>query len=579
MAEEQQVFYVEVGQDLTQGVGDWKEMNRSELEDFYNDSPILKKQFGDFNTYASYMGELTALYDDGTLVKTWGEEYQAQNPYDAEGNLKPGANPLEIPYTYVDNNLSEAVVDLNEKYGLTGPRQDTGTYQPIYDESGDAYQWNGTSYTRVFEKPEDSLWDQVFKAGVLGTLAVAFGGAAKGALGGALGGIGSGAAGGAVGSAVSGAITGDITAEGILQGALLGGIGGLADKMLAGELVGSRLDEAVWELSDVLGMDYDQTLNILEGVASGAITGEGLEGIVTGVVTNVGADKLTSYIEDSVGLDVPNLFEEGTTTINRDAVEEASRVLLRDALEGELDSGTLASMGIGYIREDGTFAFMDPSSLIPDIDTGKVGDFFDFLPDIELMGGEGFDIDIDTDEARMEQALSELSSEDIEQGRELDPNANIILQYDQGTVDAIEQVLRDAKEAGSEFNEEVIKPVVDVIQEAGYAVDDYILQPIKEGIMSIWDMLPSLPETKDVGLEIKGPDIDLPSISGIDIDIPKPEFRGSKPFGEDLKAFRPLTAPQMGQQAPLLPKVDVQGFDPRKTGSPIVASLFSEYLG
>jgi len=273
------------------------------------------------------------------------------------------------------------------------------------------------------------------------------------------------------------------------------------------------------------------------------------------------------------------LFEEGTTTINPNAIEEVSRIVIRDGLNGELDQGTLISAGLGYVREDGTFAFIDPSPLFPEIETG---DFFDFLPDFELMGGEGFDIDIATDEERAEQALNQLTSEDIEQGVELEPSANVILQYDQGTVDAIEQVLKDAKEAGSEFNEAVIKPIVDVIQEAGYAVDDYILQPIKEGAEALWDAIPK-PDFSggpDIGLDLpEGPDIDFPDFPSVDIDLPKLEFRGSMPFGEDLKQFSPLGAPQLAQQTQIIPKAQFQGYDPRRSGSPIVASLFSEYLG
>ena len=75
---------------------------------------------------------------------------------------------------------------------------------------------------------------------------------------------------------------------------------------------------------------------------------------------------------------------------------------------------------------------------------------------------------------------------------------------------------------------------------------------------------------------ISGPDVDFPSV---DIDLPKGEFRGSKPFGEDLKQFSPLGAPQLAQEIPLLQRVNVGGYDPRRAGSPIVQSLFAEYLG
>jgi hypothetical protein len=623
MAEEQQTFTFYEGDETTESPSfeylanqeGYKKATVEELREYYEEAINLQKTFGDFENYLAYMTERESLIQSGEYDPgTYGEIVDTGMVQNVDGTMidpsdiqnlsrndfisKYGLDPSEVQIVkqetgadraagYRDWLGSDSVQKLNQKYGIPDVRQ---------TDDGREYMWNGSAWVKTKE-PENFDFGDALKLAT----AVGFGAVTGTALGGVLGSSGAvtqsiasglgiapstvgAAAGGMLSSSISQYIlTGEIDPTQVFVSGLTAVILDAADVMGAGNYSDvsadafntatsgplATINEKVWDLADALGTDFNTALDIVKGVTVGAIEGGDLEGIVIGAATTIGADKLTSYIEDSVGLAVPNFFEEGTTEISRDAVNEMSRIFLRDTLEGNIDEGTLASMGLGYLREGGTLSFADPSELIPDIDTGKVGDFFDFLPDIELMGGEGFDIDIDTDEARMEQALSELSSEDIEQGKELDPKANIILQYDQGTVDEIEQVLRDAKEAGSEFNEEVIKPVVDVIQEAGYAVDDYILQPIKEGIMSIWDMLPSLPET----------DVDLPSISGIDIDLPDVEFKGSKPFGEDLKAFRPLTAPQMGQQAPLLPKVDVQGFDPRRTGSPIVASLFSEYLG
>jgi len=108
------------------------------------------------------------------------------------------------------------------------------------------------------------------------------------------------------------------------------------------------------------------------------------------------------------------------------------------------------------------------------------------------------------------------------------------------------------------------------------------LQPIKEGAQALWNAIPKpdLPEGPDISIDLpEGPDIDFPDFPSVDIDLPKLEFRGSKPFGEDLKEFSPLGAPQLAQQTQIIPKAQFQGYDPRRSGSPIVASLFSEYLG
>ena len=392
------------------------------------------------------------------------------------------------------------------------------------------------------------------------------------------------AAGGAMSSAITQfVLTGEVDPQslfvsaataGILDAAQVLGQGNYSDisseafnQATSGPM--SVINEKVWQVADALGTDFDTALNIVKGVSIGAIEGGDLEGIVTGAATTLGADKITSYLEDTVCLTVPNLFEEGTTTINRDAVEEVSRIFLRDAFEGNIDEGTLLSMGLGYVREDGTFAFIDPSSLFPEFDAS---DFFDFLPDlpdlpdfglpdVDLMSGEGFDI-------FYESAATGGG----------DGTGNIVLQYDQDTVDQIQQLIADARQAGRDLDDAVFQPIFDTIREAGYVIDDNVLQPIKRGVEALWDMVPEV--------NIPFPDIKMPSISGPDADfpsadigLPKGEFRGSKPFGEDLKQFSPLGAPQLAQEIPLLQRVNVGGYDPRRAGSPIVQSLFAEYLG
>ena len=633
MAEEQQTFTFYKGDETTESPSfsylanqeGYMKATVDDLREYYDEAENLQNTFGSFENYLAYMTEREALiqsgeYDpgtygqivdtgmvqnvDGTMIDPSDIQNLSRNDFIAKYGLDPSEVQIVQQETgadraagYRDWLSSDPVQELNKKYGIPDVRQ---------TDDGREYMWNGSAWVKTKE-PENFDFGDALKLAT----AVGFGALTGTALGGVLGssgavtqsiasslGLSTSTVGAAAGGAMSSAITqfvltGEVDPQalfvsaataGILDAAQVLGQGNYSDisseafnQATSGPM--SVINEKVWQVADALGTDFDTALNIVKGVAVGAIEGGDLEGIVTGAATTIGADKIASYLEDTVGLTIPNFFEEGTTTINRDAVEEISRIFLRDAFEGNIDEGTLLSMGLGYVREDGTFAFIDPSPLFPEIETG---DFFDFLPDFELMGGEGFDIDIATDEERAEQALNQLTSEDIEQGVELEPSANVILQYDQGTVDAIEQVLKDAKEAGSEFNEAVIKPIVDVIQEAGYAVDDYILQPIKEGAEALWDAIPK-PDFSggpDIGLDLpEGPDIDFPDFPSVDIDLPKLEFRGSMPFGEDLKEFSPLGAPQLAQQTQIIPKAQFQGYDPRRSGSPIVASLFSEYLG
>jgi hypothetical protein len=608
-----------------------------DLREYYEEAVNLQKTFNSFENYLAYMDEREALiksgeYDPGTygqLVDTGmvqNVDGTMINPTDIQ-NLsrndfisKYGLDPSEVQIVqqetgadrasgYRDWLSSDPVQSLNQKYGIPDLRQ---------TDDGREYMWNGTAWVKTKE-PEQFGWADALKLAT----AVGFGALTGTALGGVLGSAGGitksiatglniaqstvGAfGGGALGSAVTQFVTsGEVDPKsmfisgvtaGILDAASVLGQGNYSDisseafnQVTSGPM--SVINDKVWKVADALGSDFDTALDIVKGVSIGAIEGGDLEGIVTGAATTLGADKIASYLEDTVGLTIPNFFEEGTTTINREAVEEVSRIFLRDAFEGNVDEGTLLSMGLGYIREDGTFAFADPSSLFPDSGDFDIFDgFFDGIEnpfdgienpfegfDFELKGGEGFDLDFTSNEA---QALADSDTF----GEYFDPNEydnNVILQYDQGTVDSIMAIIEAAKEAGRGFDDSVLQPIKETIQEAGYAIDDNVLQPIKDGAIALYDMLPDV--------SIGGPNLSGPNLSGPNLpDLPDvdtggfdfPDLKFGKPFGDELEGFNPFAAPAMGQEVPLLAKVKPQNaYDPRRAGSSIVSSMFAEYLG
>ena len=616
MAEEQQTFTFYKGDETNKSPSfeylanqeGYMKATVEDLREYYDEAENLQDSFGSFDNYLAYMTEREALiqsgeYDpgtygqlvdtgmvqnvDGTMIDPSDIQNLSRNDFIAKYGLDPSEVQIVQQETNADRAAgyrdwlsSDPVQELNKKYGIPDLRQ---------TDDGREYMWNGSAWVKTKE-PENFDFGDALKLAT----AVGFGAITGTALGGVLGSSGAvtksiasslglapstvgAAAGGAMSSAITQfVLTGEVDPQslfvsaataGILDAAQVLGQGNYSDisseafnQATSGPM--SVINEKVWQVADALGTDFDTALNIVKGVSIGAIEGGDLEGIVTGAATTLGADKITSYLEDTVGLTVPNLFEEGTTTINRDAVEEVSRIFLRDAFEGNIDEGTLLSMGLGYVREDGTFAFIDPSSLFPEFETGN---FFDFLPDVDLMGGEGFDIFYD-------------SATGGGDGRD-----NIVFQYDQDTVDQIQQLIADARQAGRDLDDAVFQPIFDTIREAGYVIDDNVLQPIKRGVEALWDMVPEVnipfPDIKMPsisGPDVSGPDVDFPSA---DLDLPKGKFRGSKPFGEDLKQFSPLGAPQLAQEIPLLQRVNVGGYDPRRAGSPIVQSLFAEYLG
>ena len=573
-----------------------------DLKKTYEGSTTLQQTFGSFENYLGYMTEASEMLGAQDWWNAEGIDLRSQSEILREGeDLARGpaqdttrddlrqSNYNARQSAYQQWFMSEENQALMAKYGIA---------PTITNEKGDVFTWTGSGYVRTY-KENRSQGKQIAKAimvGVasygIGQLATGYFAGAGGAAGGAGGASGaSGAAGVAAPTATSGSsiassiaqatglttgtvsstagamvgnaagqllLTGEINPADMLTAGFTAGILEAADALqymdpaLAESVPLGFVDDQINNLADLLHTDYNTALDIAKAVSVGAIEGGDLQGIVNGAIATLGADYITDTIQETIGTTVPNFFEEGTTTINPNAVEEMARVVLRDGLNGELDSGTLMSAGLGYISSDGTFAFMDPSPLFPDIEFGDVfGDVADFFPDVDLVGGEGFDIA-------------------YEAAQEAEEAGNIILQYDQNTVDQIENILKEAKEAGSEFNQAVIQPIVDVIQEAGYAVDDYVLQPIKEAAEALWDSLPSLPNLSgpDVNIPV---DIDTPSFSLSDIDF-------NKPFGEQARPFSPLTAGAMSQPTQLLSPVQVSPYDPTRFGSPIVSNLFSEYI-
>lgn len=576
-----------------------------DLQKTYQGSTTLQQTFGSFENYLGYMTEANEMLGqqdwwnaEGVDVRGTGEKIRegedvsrgAAQDTTRDDLRQSNYNARQSQYTQWLN--SEENQALMAKYGIA---------PTITNEKGDKFTWTGSGYVRTY-KQDRSQGRAIAKAIMVGVASMGVGKLASGLMLGTAGGTAAGATGattaattgattaastgsalansigGALGltpgtvSAATGAMVGSATGQYIMTGSidpkklLISGItAGIMDTAnvlenmdpaLAESATLGFIDDKVTQLSDLLNVDYNTALDIAKSIPIALLEGGDLEGIVKSAVATVGADFVTDTIQNTIGTTVPNFFEPGTTTINPNAIEEASRIFIRDGLNGELDAGTLISAGLGYYRNDGTFAFMDPSSLFPEVETG---DLFDFLPDVDLMGGEGFDV-------FYESATGEGGT------------GNIILQYDQDTVDQIQQIIADARQAGRDLDDAVFQPIFDTVREAGYVIDDNVLQPIKRGIEALWDMVPEInipfPDIKMPS--ISGPDVDFPSV---DIDLPKGEFRGSKPFGEDLKQFSPLGAPQLAQEIPLLQRVNVGGYDPRRAGSPIVQSLFAEYLG
>jgi len=587
------------GEEAYAGDMNVSQLTESEIKERWEADKFLQQQFGSFDNYMGYVKESSELFENVDWWESKGIDTRTQSERMREGDdLGRGAGQVDLVYDkkQSDDNarksgyqqwlMGEENQALMEKYGVE---------QTVYNDKGDKYEWMGNGYTLTDEADELEFAD-IAKAGLMVAAGIATGAgvsAAINAAGSAANALAvsladslglqattvSAAAGGMAGSAVSQSlISGDVDPLKLVQAGLTAGIldvaNGLSnmDPELADLSTLGALDDKINAIADVLGTGYDTALSISKGVAIGAINGGELQDIVINAASTLGADKIVNYIDDNLGFAVPNLFQEGTTDINPDAVEEVSRVIIKDTLSGNLSPETLLDAGIGYVRNDGSLAPLDPGFFEGLRDKLPEGSFSDLLPDFELVSGEDFGIDFVKGEDRP-------FDEDAEDTDEIQ-NDVIQLKYDQGVVDSVKKTIEDVRQTGRDIDDAVIQPVVQpikkAIEESGRAIDDTVLQPVKEFVEGL---LPEEGEETEAAKETVKNEAFTEAFKE-ELGIEKEDFKSSKPFGEDLKQMAPLSAPRLAPGVEIFGKAQVNApYDPTRAGSPITAGLFSEYIG
>ena len=598
------------GEEAYAGDMNVSQLTESEIKDRWEADTFLQQQFGSFDNYMGYVKESSELFENVDWWESKGIDTRTQSERMREGDdLGRGAGQVDLVYDkkQSDDNarksgyqqwlMGEENQALMEKYGVE---------QTVYNDKGDKYEWMGNGYTLTDEADELEFAD-IAKVGLMVAMGVASGAGVSAALnaagsaanafavslGKSLGGLQattiSAAAGGMAGSAVSQSLmTGSVDPIKLVQAGLTAGIVDAANILgsAAGELDGasiddflavmdsktlSTLDQAINNVASGLGTKFDTALNIVKGVAIGVINAGDLEGIVINAASTLGADKIVNYIDDNLGFAVPNLFQDGTTDINPDAVEEVSRIFIKDTLSGDLSPETLLDAGIGYVREDGSLAPLDPGFFEGLRDKLPEASFSDLLPDFELISGADFGIDFVKGEDRP-------LDEDAEDTDEIQ-NDVIQLKYDQGVVDSVKKTIEETRQAGRDIDAAVIQPVVQpikkAIEESGRAIDDTVLQPVKEFVEGL---LPEGEATEAAKETVKNEA--FTEAFKEELGAGKLDLGDSKPFGEDLKQMAPLSAPRLAPGVEIFGKAQVnRPYDPTRAGSPITAGLFSEYIG
>jgi hypothetical protein len=306
-------------------------------------------------------------------------------------------------------------VALMEKYGIPASHQ---------TNDGSVYEWNGSSFTKTYQ-PEGLDFGKIVLGTMLALTVGPAAGAQLAGAAGLSGGIATGAISGAVGSALSQAVvTGSIDPKQLLTGAAVGGITGLASDMAnaqaaanaqaqlaadsfaegfsmlsAGEAaaltetvnqyghlidvygvtastvdsafaigaagaggIGSAVQTNISNLANTLGISYDATLNIVEGVAVGAVSGDDVEGLVISALGNVGEAHIMQGLQNTFGdsIDVKNWFKDGYTDIPVEALQPLVSGSIEAAIDGGMSVEDAFKTAADYFGEGGSLDFLLP---------------------------------------------------------------------------------------------------------------------------------------------------------------------------------------------------------------------------
>ena len=300
-------------------------------------------------------GDLKQMEDQGV---TWSSYWDYMVGFDDLYNS--GELDLDNPSSWMQNETYAGLID-----GL-------GIETQFGSDAGDVYNFNGFGYSRDYWSEKSEALPIINALG-----AAAIGWAAGPLLAGGLGftgGVAGGVANGVIGSAIGqGITTGKLDPKSLVTAGIMGGLGAWFDDMVAGgELVreGGKItnmtDNAIWSMSDMLGVDYETAAGILEGMAGGLIQGEDLEGIIMGAVTNWGGDKINNWVQDyfgNAGVDVDNWFRDGATTIPAEALGGITEAGFRALVAGGMSDADAFDAVMGYFNDGGSLDFIWPEGI------------------------------------------------------------------------------------------------------------------------------------------------------------------------------------------------------------------------
>ena len=402
--------------------GETQQATVEQLRSYFENDEVnrLSEQFGSFDNYLAYMTEREQLIQSGDYdVGNWSEAdtgftEDQQMIFEGDADLTIDASDPGQDITNLTRQVrntqagaynnwlnSEANQALLEKYGVSGT---------VYSESGDKFQWNGSAYVKVVDEDKVSMGDYARMAmgvavgsmlgpalGNLATGATTAGTAAGTAAATTAGSFAQGAVNATLGSAISqGIATGSVDASQLVVAGITGGIGGVVDAVNAGDLVGTEIDNAIWDLSDQLNIAPAEVTEILQGAVNGAITGADVESIVQGAVSGYTTGKIKSTLNGLYGseIDVENVFDEGTTSIATASLDPFIETAVDAAFEGEIQGEDVLEALLDFatyedeLGYEGSLAFLDPTKAFGE-DSDLFGDTPQFIKEIEDVARTG----------------------------------------------------------------------------------------------------------------------------------------------------------------------------------------------
>ena len=528
-----------------------------DLEEYFNakKSNRLREAFGDFDNYLAYMTEREQLIQSGDYdVGNWAEAdagftEDQQMIFEGDADLTidpsdPGQNLQNLRKQQTGaqsgayNNWlnSETNQALLQKYGVN---------PEVYSDSGDKFKWNGSAYVKVEDVgvgvSDYALAGMTAAAGyfLAPALSGALGAPASAATGGGItaGGIASSAAGNVLSQAIiQGAVNGEVDTSTLGQAALAGGLEYIGNAIKAQGLaevagdVGATVDNAIWDMADKLGTDYDTVFNIGSDIATGVIQGDDIEDIALNALqtyTNSEVQNLvrTTFADSMGNVDVDNVFREGQTSIPIAAlnplIETAVGGVFGEDVEAE-DVLDAVYEGLTYsdpfsVDADMTLRFLDPGIDLPEFkeDSDLFGDTPQFIKEIEdaarFVGREAEDV--------------------VRAGGEA--IAPIVEPPAQAIGDVLAEAEDVVREGGRTIDEAVIQPVY---QEVIRPLDEAVVQPTREFVKDVEDVIKeaapqgTTPEFVEIDFpSVDTPDLDFPSVDLPSVDLPSlgsPQFAG-----------------------------------------------------